>query len=118
MTNTTQQHDAGLTASAATGHQTATGSTLVTLDTEHTIHLGAVALESPGTSTLTVYGKIVTTEAPGRPRVAWADVRVEDSELSTGGAFLPDARQAGRSRTTSSVSVSYTHLTLPTILLV
>ena len=40
MTNTTQQHDAGLTASAATGHQTATGSTLVTLDTEHTIHLG------------------------------------------------------------------------------
>ena len=94
MTNTTQQHDAGLTASAAAGHQTATGSPLVTLDTERTIHLGAVALESPGTSTLTVYGKIVTTEAPGRPRVAWADVRVEDSELSTGGAIQPDARQA------------------------
>ena len=48
----------------------------------------------PRRSARTVYRKIVTTEAPGRPRVAWADVRVEDSELSTGGAFLPDARQA------------------------
>ncbi|MEI5004719.1 hypothetical protein RB202_06020 [Micrococcus yunnanensis] len=39
MTHTMQQHHAGLTASAVPGLQTATGSTLVTLDTERTIHL-------------------------------------------------------------------------------
>lgn len=88
MTSTTQQHDAGRAASAATG------STLDTLDTEHTIHLGAVKMESPGTSTLTAYGKIITTNAPGYSRVAWADVRVEDAELDADGSIQPDARQA------------------------
>lgn len=96
--NTPQQPDAGRPSDKA-GPTRPTPRTMmdtqpVRLDTDRTIRLGTVVLESPGTSTLTVRGEVRTTQAPGFPCVAWADVRIEDADFEPDGSIQPDARQA------------------------